>query len=418
MVNYYLKDKSKKVTSIVAQIFINGKRYRIPTGVSVETKFWIPGKQRCRVNSQHPEGEDKNRKLDRLEKTINANASRYENDDHVPDVRKMVIEHSGNGYAYVTDFGRDYVTRSGFSKETLKKYHTAMTKIDEWEKHEGTRLTFEQVDIHFFTRFKEWFYGLHNAKNELPYSRNYFGSIIKVVKTLCNRAHEEGITTAINHRHSRFTTDIEVTTSVYLSLMELRRIHELTVTRAMIETNFPGITFQNMMKKLRSYEIVRARFLLGAFTGLRVSDFLKLPAEMIGTDFIRTRTRKTAQDVVIPVHPVLKEVIASGCLRYSLTEQKVNDHIKEICRIAGIDDVVTFHRQHGGRKMTFTHRKYDLVTTHTARRSAATNMFLAGIPAISIMKITGHRTEASFLRYIRISQEENAELLKNHPYFT
>jgi len=42
---------------------------------------------------------------------------------------------------------------------------------------------------------------------------------------------------------------------------------------------------------------------------------------------------------------------------------------------------------------------------------------LAGIPSISIMKITGHKTEAAFLRYIRISQEDNAMKLIEHPYF-
>ena len=418
MVNFYLKDKTKAVTYVLAQIFINGKRYRFSTKVSVKSKFWVPGKQRCKVNSQYPEGEEINGKLERLEKRINENAKQYENSDHIPDAGKMVAEPSGGDIRYFTDFAAEYISRCGFSEQTLKKYHTTINKISDWEKHEGTRLAFEQVDIHFFNRFKKWFYGLYNAKSELPYSRNYFGSIIKVIKTVCNRAMEEGIIIAVHHHHSRFTTDIEVTTSVYLSLPELLKIHEMTVTRAMIETNFPGISYQNMLKKLRSYEIVRARFLLGAFTGLRVSDFLKLPAEKIGNEFIRTRTRKTAQDVVIPVHPVLREVIASGWLNYSLTEQKINDHIKEICRIAGIVDLVTFHRQHGGRKMSFNFLKYELITTHTARRSAATNMFLAGIPAISIMKITGHRTESSFLRYIRISEQENAELLKNHPFFS
>jgi hypothetical protein len=39
------------------------------------------------------------------------------------------------------------------------------------------------------------------------------------------------------------------------------------------------------------------------------------------------------------------------------------------------------------------------------------------VPAISIMKITGHTSEKAFLGYIRISQEENAELMKGHRFF-
>ena len=64
-----------------------------------------------------------------------------------------------------------------------------------------------------------------------------------------------------------------------------------------------------------------------------------------------------------------------------------------------------------------TKPKYDLVTSHTARRSFATNAYLAGLPPISIMKITGHKTESSFMKYIKISEKENAIQLKGHEFF-
>jgi hypothetical protein len=61
--------------------------------------------------------------------------------------------------------------------------------------------------------------------------------------------------------------------------------------------------------------------------------------------------------------------------------------------------------------------KWEAVSSHTARRSAATNMFKAGIPSISIMKITGHKTETQFIKYIKVSKEENAEMLMDNPFF-
>jgi integrase len=61
--------------------------------------------------------------------------------------------------------------------------------------------------------------------------------------------------------------------------------------------------------------------------------------------------------------------------------------------------------------------KYELIKTHTARRSGATYMYLDGVPNLSIMKITGHKTEREFLKYIRVSKEETAEMLANHEYF-
>lgn len=60
--------------------------------------------------------------------------------------------------------------------------------------------------------------------------------------------------------------------------------------------------------------------------------------------------------------------------------------------------------------------KYKLISSHTARRSFATNAYKAGVPTIAIMKITGHTKESTFLKYIRVSAEENAELLSQHPF--
>lgn len=89
--------------------------------------------------------------------------------------------------------------------------------------------------------------------------------------------------------------------------------------------------------------------------------------------------------------------------------QRMNRQLKEICKLAGINDV---HMLDG-----IARKKYELVSTHTARRSFATNAYRAGIPSISIMKITGHSTERSFMKYIKISQEENARLMLKNPFF-
>src|SRR5690606_26463206 len=152
--------------------------------------------------------------------------------------------------------------------------------------------------------------------------------------------------------------------------------------------------------------------------GLRVSDFNNLDETDISGKFLRVTTRKTLKPVVIPVHPVVREILESGFrLSQRLSEQKINSHIKEVCQLAGIQEPVTVTRTQAGKARKRTMPKYELVTTHTARRSAATNMYKAGIPAISIMVITGHTTQKSFMKYIKISEEENAELLANHEFF-
>lgn len=132
-------------------------------------------------------------------------------------------------------------------------------------------------------------------------------------------------------------------------------------------------------------------------------------------------TKKTKQQVIIPMHPFLK-AIRKKYKESSTTQSKrgksnttINKHLKELGRLANINSPII---QRNSIKGETIKRKYELITTHTARRSFATNAFLAGIPPLSIMKITGHKTERAFMRYIKISQQDNANKLASHPFFS
>ena len=60
---------------------------------------------------------------------------------------------------------------------------------------------------------------------------------------------------------------------------------------------------------------------------------------------------------------------------------------------------------------TETLPKYELISSHTGRRSFATNMYKRGLPTLMIMSITGHNTEISFLKYIKVRQQEHAQMM-------
>src|SRR5258707_63790 len=92
----------------------------------------------------------------------------------------------------------------------------------------------------------------------------------------------------------------------------------------------------------------------------------------------------------------------------------MNDYLKVIGQLAGLDDTIQTTITKGGMKVTTIWKKYELISTHTARRSMATNLFKSKFPSISIMKITGYKTEKAFLTYIKITPEENASLLQEH----
>jgi len=93
----------------------------------------------------------------------------------------------------------------------------------------------------------------------------------------------------------------------------------------------------------------------------------------------------------------------------------MNDYLKVICeKVECLKVSVETEYVKGGVEVFEDKMKWELVTTHTARRSFATNVYKSGFPAISLMKITGHRTEKAFLLYIKVTPEENAQKLLSH----
>ena len=100
-----------------------------------------------------------------------------------------------------------------------------------------------------------------------------------------------------------------------------------------------------------------------------------------------------------------------------ITNQKMNEYLKDLGELLKFEEDILIVKTKGGKREETVFKKYDLISCHTARRSFATNSFKAGVPSISIMKITGHTTEKSFLQYIKISNEENAVLMAQNSFF-
>lgn len=98
-----------------------------------------------------------------------------------------------------------------------------------------------------------------------------------------------------------------------------------------------------------------------------------------------------------------------------ISNQKTNDYLKEIGKMVPTlqAELVKSFTKEGSKQQT-KYQKWEMLTSHTARRSFATNKYLAGTPTLTIMAITGHKTEKAFLRYIKLTSSEHAKLLKEH----
>ena len=154
--------------------------------------------------------------------------------------------------------------------------------------------------------------------------------------------------------------------------------------------------------------------LIGAYSGLRYSDFNRILKKHLikedGIEMIEISTEKTDNRVTIPLIPILTVLIKK--YKYNppkISNQKFNDYIKEACLLAGIDRVINYSTYKGGKKKSDSKPIHRIIGSHNARRSFATNFYELGIPSIHLMAITGHSTEAQFIKYFCITGRENAK---------
>ena len=162
---------------------------------------------------------------------------------------------------------------------------------------------------------------------------------------------------------------------------------------------------------IRTLEHVRDVFIVGCLTGQRVSDYSRICEDMIteigGTEFILITQQKTEKKVYIPVDRRVRAILDKydGKLP-PIHPNEMNKLIKAIGLLLGWTHDCGFDEKRLNPKRG--RRFCDMLLSHTARRSFATNAYKAGVPLPSIQAITGHSSEAQLRRYLKLDAEEKA----------
>jgi integrase len=167
----------------------------------------------------------------------------------------------------------------------------------------------------------------------------------------------------------------------------------------------------------KKYETVRDLFLIGCYTGMAYVDYSDIKKEHISGDFLKYKRQKTGVQVTLYIKPELRTILEkyNYHLPKSYSNQKTNEYLKEIGKLVPELKLMIEHSQTVGGKTVHTIvPKYTLLTSHTGRRSYATNEYLFETPVQSIMATTGHKTEKSFMKYIRLSSNEHAKVVQLH----
>lgn len=272
-----------------------------------------------------------------------------------------------------------------------REYEVTYDYLQKFAAEEGKAINFKDIDLTFYDRFMQYL-----QKKKLAV--NTIGKKVQTLKIFLNAAKDKGINSYDTYKSGKFKVLSEEADTIALSEAELTKIYNVDLSER------PGL------------DRVRDLFLIGCWTGCRFSDISQITPESISKGFIRIKQYKTGAKVVIPLHPVVTVILNKygGQLPKAISNQKFNVALKEIAGIAELTEQTHKAITKGGVKVSTAHAKNELVTTHTARRSFATNLYLSNFPTLSIMAITGHKTEKAFLKYIKVDPEQHAKKLQIH----
>jgi len=395
-VNFYLDKERKNGCLILATFTFNHERLRLSTGLNVPKKAWDDADQKAKPLREYAEINKHLRDVNSFLLNIYDELFTKGVKISKEDVKKKSLEikeayqvFAGRKEAAISNktslvefipiFQARY--KNKFSPNHIQHYNGIKTHLETFEKKTGTIVTFDSINKDFYINFT----GYLKAENLKP---NTIGSHIKRIKRLMNEANEDKLTANQEHRATGFKVLKEDADTIYLTEDDITALYKLVID-------------DSRMRKIRDL------FVLNCHTGLRHSDWPKVTLENIHENKLYVKTQKTNEPVIIPVHPIIIEIISRYGSGVTIpTNQEANRVLRWIGEYAVIKKITEGNLD-----------KWLQIRTHTARRSFATNGYLSGVPMLSLMQITGHKTTESFLRYIRISKLENAMKLMDHPFF-
>jgi integrase len=309
-----------------------------------------------------------------------------------------------------------------YAPGTINAINQACERLKKFEKKMKREYDFDDIDMNFYRDYTAYL-------NEQGYAINTTGKCIKQLKAIMALAQSEGLHSNSKYQDKRFKgTRVEVD-SIYLTKEDLKKMMAV-----------------DLSKRTYGFDLARDIFMVGVWTAQRVSDYNNIRPEDIEVytkrsivdvpdpenpgktiekiekkeiRVINIRQKKTGTKVAIPCSSELLRILQKYNFDIpKLSDQNINDNIKEVARLAGLTEIIKTESTKGGKKTIEEHQKWELVHSHTARRTGATLMYLAGMDIYDIMKITGHSTPIMLKKYIKADELEVVDKITDkYDYF-
>lgn len=289
--------------------------------------------------------------------------------------------------------------KTSLKPSTVKKIKVFHARVLNYEKDNGVRYI-QEVNKKFSLSMQKWC-------DRNNYAHNTKVKTLKVILTICNHAKEHGVITSPELEFITKGLKYQKTEHIHLTFDELKQINNINIENSKLDA-------------------ARDWLVISCYTAQRVSDFLRFTKNDVVTMnkiiFLDISQDKTEKPVYIPLHDIVVEILNKRNGNFPPLFSKnaesnktlYNKLIKEVCRLAKIDDMVF-----SNMKDPITNRyeskeapKHKAVSTHIGRRSFATNYY-GKINTALLISATGHASEEQFLRYVGKTGTHNAFSLAN-----
>ena len=378
--------KNKGGGPLIVTITHNGKRYRKALGISVNS--WNAEKQRC---GHIPT--DNNIRLIRVglesllddfstEDNINSALKHIDNgkwqDDEKPTVK--------GGQPSFSEFFKEWSERDVGAKWQNTLTYRTVTAIM------GDGYKWDELDSAYYALLKR-------GMDKRGFRPNYQGVLIGRLKTCLNEAY--ALHYMKNAEFRDWAKPHEETFAIALSQAEVDKLWNAKLKGTLAKT--------------------RDLAIIGIYTAARFSDYSRLSMDNVHDGRISFVQEKTGQPVLIPCSPKIVDVLKRNKgIAPQIAIQHFNTYLKQLCREVGIDDVIEVPKglmaklkKKPGDKVY----KWELVSSHTCRRTGASLLYKSGVPIRVCRYLTGHTKDDTFLKYIKIDREEGANILADSEFF-
>ena len=389
------------------------KRIEFTTGYRIDAAKWDADKQRVKngcSNKLKQSASEINASLLEYYTEIQSIFKRFEVEDVMPTpeqikeafnaLHKPVSEEPKpkkealpcDFFQVFDDFVEDCGRQNNWTDSTFEKFAAVKNHLTYFR--EG--LTFEFFDERGLNDYVGYLRDVKEMRNTT------IGKQLSFLKWFLRWAYKKGVHQ--NNAYDSYKPKLKSTQKkiIFLTWDELNRLREFK------------IPFNK-----QALERVRDVFLFQCFTGLRYSDVFNLRRSDIKGDHIEVTTVKTSDSLIIELNNHSKAILdkykdvafEDDKVLPVITNQKMNDYLKELAELAGIDEPIRQTYYKGNERIDEVTPKYALLGTHAGRRTFICNALALGIPPQVVMKWTGHSDYKAMKPYIDIADDIKANAM-------